>query len=228
MGFDGVEFLCEPPWHPAAWSEEIVRRVRASCAEVSVHVPVADVNLMSPHPGVRAGAEGEIGATLLLAAKLQAETVTFHIGYRPLAGVGHAPPWAAALEAVGRLRRMAEGLGLALCLENDPQLPGAYLWDLARFREVLVELGLPGTLDLGHAWISHGAEALSQFPALVPHLRVVHVHDNRGSADEHLGLGEGEIEIDRAWSVLRGVPLAVIEVKEPASLARSREWLARR
>jgi sugar phosphate isomerase/epimerase len=225
MGFAGMEFLCEPPWHPAAWSPALVRRVRGAGGELSLHVPVADVNLMSPHPGVRALAEDEIAATLELAAKLGVATVTFHLGYRPAMGTSHEPPWGAAFDAARRLRHQASAAGIALCLENDPKLPGAYLWDLARFQDVLRELGLPGTLDLGHAWISHGLDALAQLPELVPHLQVVHLHDNRGTYDEHLTLGEGDVDVDRAWAVLKGVPLAVIEVKEPGGLRASRDRL---
>ncbi len=225
MGFDGVEFLCEPPWHPAAWSAGLVRRVRIAGVELSFHVPVADVNLMSPHPGVRAFAEAEIAATLELAAKLGAGTVTFHLGYRPAMGTAHEPPWPTAFQAIQRLARQANDAGIALCLENDPQLPGAYLWDLARFREVLAELAVPGTLDLGHAWISHGADALAHLPVLVPYLRVVHLHDNHGTYDEHLALGEGDVDMAQAWAVLRDVPLAVIEVKEPDGLLVSRNRL---
>ncbi len=225
MGFAGVELLCEPPWHPAAWSAGLVRRVRATGADLSVHVPVADVNLMSPHPGVRAFVEGEIRASLHLAAELRAGTVTFHLGYRPLAGVPHAPPWEAALDAAKRLKRAAEERGVALCLENDPRLPGAYLWDLVRFREILVEVGLAGTLDLGHAWISHRERGFAHLPALLPRLQVVHLHDNAGSGDDHLALGEGDIDMVRAWSLLREVPLAVIEVKDPDALVRSWDWI---
>jgi sugar phosphate isomerase/epimerase len=225
MGFAGVEFLCEPPWHPGAWSPGLIRRVRATEGDLSLHVPVADVNLMSPHPGVRAVAEAEIAATVGLAAKLGAATATFHLGYRPAMGTAHEPPWGAAFEAARRLGRQARGAGIALCLENDPKLPGAYLWDLARFREVLGELGLPGTLDLGHAWISHGPAALAHLPDLVPHLRVVHLHDNRGVYDEHLALGEGDVDVDRAWAVLNEVPLAVVEAKDPEGLRVSRDRL---
>lgn len=228
MGFAGVEFLCEPPWHPGAWSADLVRRVRAAGSELSLHAPVADVNLMSPHPWMRVVAEGEIAATLELAAQLGASTVTFHIGYRPLAGVAHDPPWDEALAAARRLTKKAARLGVALSLENDPKLPGAYLWDLARFAEVVAELGLPGTLDLGHAWISHGPDALAHLPGLVPHLKVVHLHDNRGACDEHLALGEGTVDVARAWPILCGVSVIVIEAKDRAGLSTSRDWLSRR
>lgn len=227
MGFAGVEFLCEPPWHPAAWGAEVVRGVRAAEAEISLHAPVADSNLMSPHPGVRAWAEEEIAATLRLAAELGARTVTFHIGYRPLAGVPHGPPWEEALAAARRLKGFADNLGVVLCLENDPQHPHAYLADLRRFHEILLAVGLSGTLDLGHAWISHRAEALALVPPLVPRLRVVHLHDNRGTADDHLALGEGEIPLAPAWAMLEAVPVAVVETKGEDELRRSRSWLAR-
>ncbi|GAB4310488.1 MAG: sugar phosphate isomerase/epimerase [Candidatus Bipolaricaulota bacterium] len=228
LGFAGVEFLCEPPWHPAAWSGELVRRVRATGGGFSLHAPVADVNLMSPHPAVRAVAEEEILATVRLAAGIGAGEVTFHIGYRPLAGIGADPPWGAARAALRRLHRAAEGLGVALCLENDPRLPGAYLWDLTKFREILGEVGLAGTLDLGHAWISHRAEAFAHLPALLPHLRVVHLHDNHGRDDEHLALGAGAIPWDRVWGAWGEVPLKVIEVHDPAAAERSRRWIAAR
>jgi len=228
LGFAGVEFLCEPPWHPRAWSPDLVRAVGRSGAVLSLHAPVADVNLMSPHPGVRAWAEEEVGATLQLAAGLGAGTVTFHLGCKPLAGVPHAPPWAEALAAARRLRELAQPLGVELCLENDPRLPGAYLWDLGQFREVLAELGTPGTLDLGHAWISHGAEALRLLPPLLPHLRGVHLHDNRGRGDDHLALGDGEIDLAAAWGTLEDVPLAVLEVKDLQALERSRSWISER
>ncbi len=46
--------------------------------------------------------------------------------------------------------------------------------------------------------------------------------------DEHLALGDGEIGVSQAWATLRDVPLAVIEVKDPGSLSKSRKWLAGR
>lgn len=228
-GFDGVEFLCEPPWHPAGWPAGLVRAVRTAARglALSMHAPVADVNLMSPHPRVRALAEEEVAATLALAAALGAGSVTFHLGYRPAMGTAHDPPWSEALAAAERLRDHAHALGVDLCLENDPKLPGAYLWDLARFRGVVEDLGLRGTLDLGHAWLAHGAEALDHLPSLLPALRVVHLHDNRGTGDEHLALGEGTVDLTRAWAVLSSVPVAVIEVKDPDGLRRSRERLPR-
>lgn len=228
LGFEGVEFLLDPPWEPGAWGPALLRRVRALGGEVSVHVPVADVNLLSPHPGARTLAEREIARSLRLAAALGARTVTFHVGYKPLAGAPHVPPWDEAWSAVCRLRERAEGLGVELCLENDPRHPHAYLSDLARFREVLGERGLRGTLDLGHAWISHGRALLPLLPPLVPHLQVVHLHGNRGEADEHLPVGAGDLPWGELVPLIQTVPTWVLEVKDPAALRASRAWLVGR
>lgn len=227
LGFAGMEFLCEPPWHPSAWPAHLVGEVRATGGEISIHVPVADVNLMSPHPRVRSLAEREIRASVRLAAELGAGTVTFHLGYRPMAGVSHDPPWEEAFDSARRLNVASQNCGVVLCLENDPRLPGAYLWDLTRFREVLVELHLLGTLDLGHAWLSHREGMFAYLSHLLPHLKLVHLHDNGGTTDDHLALGRGEIDTGRACSALRGVPLSVVEVKDVGSLAQSWDWIDR-
>ncbi len=224
MGFVGVEFLCEPPWHPSRWSPHLVRRVRREGAELTLHTPVADVNLLSPHPGGRRFASEEVGRTVALAAELGASSVTFHIGYKPLAGVGGDPPWGPTLGMVERLRDRARRRGVSLCLENDPRLPGACLWDLGEFARTLAALDLCGTLDLGHAWISHGTETLAFLPVLVPHLQILHLHDNRGASDDHLALGEGESRLEATWEVLRDVPSIVIEVKDREALERSLAW----
>ncbi len=225
LGFEGVEFLLDPPWEPGAWGPALVRRVRALGGGVSVHAPVADLNLLSPHRGARALAEREVARSLRLGAALGARTVTFHGGYRPLAGAPHTPPWDAAWAAVRRLRARAQELGVELCLENDPRHPHAYLWDLGRFREVLLELGLQGTLDLGHAWIAHGRALRGLVPPLLPHLHVVHLHDNRGETDEHLPLGGGDLPWDELVPLFQGVSTWVVEVKDPEALGASRLWL---
>ena len=231
LKFAGMEFLCEPPWHPAAWSARERRALRELARDkgfaISLHAPVADVNLMSPHPAVRALAEEELRRCLELAADIGAGSVTFHLGYRPLMGAPFAPPWGEAQEAIGRLGAAGQDLGITLCLENDPKSPHTLLWNLELFGKLLSELGIPGTLDLGHAWTAHREKAFELIPSLLPLVHTVHLHDNRGDHDEHLGLGEGTLDLGRVWPLLTGVPAVVLEVKDPAGLARSLELLRR-
>ena len=226
LGYEGLEILCDPPWHPWGWPPDLVRKLAAADATLSLHAPIADVNLISPHPAARAFAEAELARTLTLAAALGARGVTFHLGHRST-GVPYEPPWEAAKAAIRRLASRAQNLGVKLCLENDSKSPYAFLSDLELFGKLLSELGIPGTLDLGHAWIAYHEKVFELIPSLLPLVHTVHLHDNRGDHDEHLGLGEGTLNLGRVWPLLTEVPAVVLEVKNPAGLARSLELLRR-
>lgn len=228
-GLRGVEVLCDPPWHPGAWptaERAAARRARDRGALLSLHAPITDVNLMSPHPRVRKLAEEEVRATLALAADIGAGSVTFHLGYRPAMGAAVDPPWEGARAALARLRARARALGVHLCLENDGRHPQVFLGQLPAYRDLLAELALPGTLDLGHAWTVHGAETAALLPDLMPFLHAVHLHDNHGKRDEHLPLGQGTVNLPTLWPQLRALPLKIIEVLTPVAVLESQKWLA--
>ncbi|MBC7099244.1 sugar phosphate isomerase/epimerase [Candidatus Bipolaricaulota bacterium] len=215
LGYQGVEVLCDPPWHPRGWPSRLVRRLKG--AELSLHAPIADVNLISPHPQARAFAEAELARTLELAARLGARGVTFHLGYRST-GAPYDPPWGEAKAAIHRLSTRAHTLGVTLALENDPKTPYSFLWDLQLYGRLLSELSLPGTLDLGHAWTAHGEATLSLLPRLRPHIHSVHLHDNHGQEDEHLPLGQGTVKLKAAIPLLHPERW-VVEATSPQALA---------
>lgn len=221
-GFSGVEILCEPPWHPGGWGGDRRSRVRrlaqAEKLALSLHAPIADVNLMSPHPQVRRLAAEELVHTLELARELGATHVTFHLGYRPTSGLPGTPPWEEVQENLREVAQLARSWGVKLCLENDPPGPGAYLAQLPAWLGLLEEIGLPGTLDVGHAWLTHGVDLLKIIPGQV---EVVHLHDNRGQGDEHLRLGEGNIPWKKLLHQLGEVELWVLEVKDQEGLHTS-------
>ncbi len=220
LGADGVEVLCDPPWHPRGWDPKLVRELRSRGVVLSLHAPIAEVNLMSPHPEARRFARAEIARTISLAARTGARSITLHLGYRST-GSPFDPPWEAALESLSALGRMAREAGVELCLENDPRHPRLYLADLPRLLEVARETGVGVTLDVGHAWISHGRGALEHLGELPPLVRVVHVHDNHGEVDEHLPLGAGEIPLREFLVALKGCPVAVLELLSVEAIRES-------
>ncbi len=226
-GFQGVEILCEPPWHPRSWSPTLMRDVRAAAEglALSLHAPTGDVNLISRHPGARQFAEAELSRTLALAARIGATHVTVHLGYRA-SGVPGEIPFDAAREALARLKRRADELGIVLCLENDPRLPYLYLWDLDRYLTWLEELDLMGTLDIGHAWTAHGEGTLELLPRLAPRIAVVHVSDNGGERDDHLPPGRGVIPLRGALASVKGAELWVLELMAPEGMDEARGFMA--
>ncbi len=208
-----MEILCEPPWHPRAWPPSLLKEVASAAKELSLslHAPTGDVNLISRHPDVRRFAEAELARTIALAARLGATHITVHLGYRS-SGIPGEIPFDDAKEALLRLRRRAEDAGIKLCLENDPKSPFLYLWDLSEWGKWLEELDMPGTLDLGHTWISHGEKAMELVPGISPRIAVVHASDNHGERDEHLPLGAGDIPVRELLGMLKGAEVWVLEL----------------
>ncbi len=226
-GFDGVEILCDPPWHPSGWTRSERRAVAAADVPLSMHAPVADVSLMSPHPTARRFARREIGRTVELARQVGAFSVTFHLGGRSAMGAPHDPPWEGARQAVRWLADAAANVGVDLLLENDPRLPGLYLWDLDEFAKFLADLDIAAVMDVGHAWTAHGDDSVAKMDAVVPRIAGVHVHDNHGSVDAHLPLGEGTLDLVRVQPLLRRAGFIALEIATPEGLQSSLRVLRR-
>ena len=106
------------------------------------------------------------------------------------------------LKSLADLMETARPLGVGLMIENLPDSfnTAAQLGDLLH---PLPELGLH--LDLGHANLHRGHNAAeSILAAFGPRLRHVHLHDNKGgTADLHLPLGAGSVDVDRSLQALR-------------------------
>lgn len=105
-------------------------------------------------------------------------------------------------------------------LEPDPSLLG----------EVVREINRPNLavcLDIGHAFC-HGKAPLEQWVEELGELiGYVHLHDNHGTVDEHLALGEGRIPLDEiCYALERKAPDATwaLEVG-PDGLEDSVFWL---
>lgn len=116
-----------------------------------------------------------------------------------------------------------------LYLENTLETEPGPLSDLLG---ELSGLGTGFCLDVGH-WYSFGKgwqrRDLAQWlVALRPFLKHLHLHDNDGSADQHLGLGQGSIPIDELFTGLEALGLTPSFTLEPHTredLEHSLEYL---
>jgi sugar phosphate isomerase/epimerase len=107
-------------------------------------------------------------------------------------------------------------------------------WPIMRILEGLPEGRAGMCLDVGH-WHYSGMGAefgnLSEWVGLCAgRLGHLHLHDNDGSADQHLAMGDGLIDFARLWDLLRerGLdPSATIENAAPAELSASAAFMER-
>jgi len=125
---------------------------------------------------------------------------------------------------VPEIRRLAEyaaDCGVRIALENLQDT----VWLLDRVLEEVgddpSETNLGVCIDTGHAHMSHDAgrepvtNYLERYAGPLAH---VHLHDNRGTSDEHLVPGDGSIDWPRVLRVLRTIGFsgtAVLEVHPP-------------
>lgn len=109
------------------------------------------------------------------------------------------------MQSVQELLREAKHYGLKIAIENVPE-PFPFLLrrveDFRRFYEDLGEDGLEMglTFDVGRAYINGQLDDMMYFFRE----KIVHIHlyDNNGDADPHLGIGLGKID----WpSLIRGL-----------------------
>src|SRR5262249_37610555 len=106
------------------------------------------------------------------------------------------------IQSIRELLPDAQRAGVGLMIEN---LPGGFnnAAQLGELLDPLPELGLH--LDIGHANLRNPYNMTREIlRAYGPRLRHVHLHDNKGgSADPHMPLGSGTVDIRGSVEALR-------------------------
>jgi sugar phosphate isomerase/epimerase len=203
--------------------KEVAEIAASTDLALSVHAPYSDLNLASLNYPIWRESVRQVLACIDGAAGLT-DRVTVHPGY--LSPMGKLLPgrvWSLQKEALAEIGRYAEDRGVRVFLENMGGLKEV----LCRFPDEILGMidgveNVGFTLDMGHA---HTVGQVREFLGVLPQVNHMHVHDNHGSADQHLALGEGTIpweEVGRAVArEYRG-----IVVVEGRSLEEARESLA--
>jgi len=198
LGFSCVEVM---PWNfpysDAAGTIVVRERLAVEGLRVnSVHLPFgSDLNILSSDPGLRLHAVEAHRAVIRGSVALGAGIVVLHPGReyrsdRPLGEIVNL-----STELVRDLTEAAAALGLHVALEN--LLPAHALSDPRLLREIVDAIDHPNLgfcLDAGHANLVGGVDGtMAAFAGRIKH---VHIHDNHGTADEHLLPSLGSIAWD--------------------------------
>lgn len=174
--------------------------------EFTVHAPVADINIASPSPVLRRAILRRLEKSIIYSRKLDCRLWVFHPGLKT--GVSHFYPnldWSLNLKSVRDLLKIAEKKDVKISIENVPE-PFPFLLksadDFSRFfSELNEDLGL--TLDVGHANLNRQIEDfINNLRSKIVH---VHVSDNQGDNDIHLGIGHGTVEWRSVAESLKGI-----------------------
>lgn len=190
--------------------------------QITFHAPFFDLNPGSHDPAIEAITRRRFNQTLDAAESLQAKLIVFHPGYDRWRYDRQPDLWhEQSLSFWPPLLERAEQLECHLTLENifeeSPET-------LAKLLNQLDSPWLGHCFDIGH-WQLFSATPLEEwFSLLGKHTRHVHLHDNRGKADDHLPIGYGIIdfpELFRQIETLKNAPTMTLEAHTLRELKKS-------
>lgn len=236
LNMDFLELALDPP--QASYGrirqlkEEIILEVERHQMGLVCHLPTF-VYTAHLSDAIRQASLEDMTASLETAAELGAEKVVAHPGTVDGLAV-HVPDYAMSLvlESLAGLYRRAEALGITLCIENMFSGVGPFVEpeDFDPIFKSFPRMQL--VLDIGHANIDDptGDRALNFISRYANRLEHLHVSDNHGRMDEHLCLGDGNIDFDKIGKALRqakydGTVTLEIFDTDRSSLVRSRFML---
>ena len=129
-----------------------------------------------------------------------------------------------AKKSLSSIDRISAEYGVRIAVENMPSFPFMLGHTAEEMNDLIGMTNLGFCLDIGHA------NTTGQIDELIKTFRDrlvnVHIHDNNGEMDEHLTLGEGNIDFKRIIESLKGYTgNFIIESKSFPSAVDSQDYL---
>lgn len=187
----------------------------------TIHAPFMDLNPGSVDLAVRKVTAQRVEQTLRAAELLSARVVVFHPGYSRLTYGSVQAAWIdGTIEFWNGYLQHLRNIGCKVALEN------IFEEEPSTLRRVLDGINDPVVghcFDSGHFNMFARVSLEDWFAELGSFVFEAHLHDNHGHADEHLPVGDGQIDFEKIACLLhRYAPQAVWTLE-----AHSRERLVR-
>jgi len=175
--------------------------------QYTLHAPFADINIASPSKPMLNASLKRLRQSMVYANALNAQLWIFHPGVKT--GISTFYPGEDSkqnIEGIRELHKTAEEYGLNIVIENLPEKYGFLMKQPEDFAKFYRETGLSDVgivLDVGHANLEGQTEHfLKKLPDKIVH---IHVSDNMGENDQHLGVGYGKINWQSFAETLREI-----------------------
>lgn len=219
-GFNMIEILCEGPytWPRMALSfgMEAFQIFESYDIDMYLHAPTIDMNPASVNPGVREETLVQIKETVDMAVEIGAKAITTHPGLiHRLEDRVRDMGEKYSIETLTKANQYAMDHGVILSVENMPNRY-AYFCNTAQEHSYFIkQCGTHATVDLGHANTNGD---VGPFLAL-ENISYYHLSDNNGEKDQHLSLGEGNLNLN----LLKGIDNVIIELNNYENVLKSKE-----
>jgi sugar phosphate isomerase/epimerase len=186
------------------------------------HGPFGDLNYGSYDPMIREVTRKRMALGFQTARKLEATHIIFHHGYVP-----HTSPpkyWVPRFVESWKSFLEDKPENVVFHLENQLELsPDVMIESL----DAISDPRVSACLDIGHAHCNSTTPVVDWVEKLGTRITHVHLHDNDGSDDQHLAIGEGSIpflDVCNALNEFSPAATWALESKT-AGIRKSYNWL---
>jgi sugar phosphate isomerase/epimerase len=223
VGF-GAEALAQTPVPDVV---KTLGALRERGSRISVHGPFWDLCPGSIDPGIREVSRSRLRSLFKIIEQVLPDQVVCHTGFDPRHHRGMREVWIEhSLSEWSPLVEWAQRLKVPLLLENvweeNPELH-------VKLFEEIDSPWFGFCLDVGHQNSFSRAPLNEWLDASARYLKEIHLHDNDGSFDLHLPVGEGNIDFDLLFGFLEKnsiEPALTLEPHKVEHLYRSLHNLA--
>lgn len=191
----------------------------------SVHGPFADLCLGSSDKMIREVTRNRFEYAYDVAEKLKAKNLVLHHGYVPK--TSYPAKWIKRSFTFFDDFFANKSKDIKIHLENVLEFDSDMLFELV---EGLQSKNIDVCLDIGHAHCNSKISVVEWVKRLKDKIGYVHMHDNNGFEDEHLGLGMGNIPLDEVCEALEQYSPQAIWVIESKTdyIQKSIDWMMTR
>lgn len=181
----------------------------------SVHAPFADVNIASLSSCMLRATVKRLELSIMHAQALDACVWVFHPG----AGTGISTfypglGWLQNLKTARTLATIGNEYGMKIAIENVPEPYPGLMKNVKEFEEFYAnideDIGL--VVDVGHANINGQSESF--FKTFKDKIVHVHLSDNDGKSDQHLGIGRGTVNWTRIVGLMKDLSTGTTAIVE--------------
>lgn len=202
-------------WEELSAQSAVLVAAKLAC---TIHAPFIDLNPGSLDPAIRSVTHNRVQQVFQAAQELKPKVIVFHPGYDDIRYGKNRLDWLKnSIDFWGEFIPQAEQIGFVIAMENifekEPSTLKALLeaFDSPNFRHCF---------DVGHWNMFTTVSMENWFTELGSFVAESHIHDNHGEADEHLPLGEGEINFELLFEQLKKYAPSAVWTIEAHSVER--------
>jgi sugar phosphate isomerase/epimerase len=188
------------------------RKLADAGLATTIHATFVDLNPGSLDKSIRMATRSRFEQIFDAAEILKPRNIVFHPGYDELRYGDYRKAWLDfSTEFWNDMLPRARKIGCVIAVENIFEKEPSTLLELI---EAVDDPSFRHCFDVGH-WNMFNTVSLEEwFSVLGSYVVEAHIHDNHGQRDEHLPLGEGQINFDLLFTLLnRYAPAALCTIE---------------